>query len=543
MNIAIVTSCHNYGEYLQDWAESITKLILKPALCVIVDNASTDDTAMHMERAAATLRAAGLKVVTEQIPGLVNFGAARNRAVELTDTEWVMHLDADDMVLPYALSDAAAIAPRADVIAFGYQRCGDLRSGPSNLTRVYSASQGPSTLKSSAPASGVSPFRRVFWENTPYRTDMSGGWDTALWLGFAHMNARFVPTRRPVFYYRQHADSIFNIRRLHEVKTAFVGAKLESLRRADSGVSVLIPWAGDDGGPRQRALQWLLKAYAEQRPEWEVILGTCDRPWRKGVAVNRALYQAHGEVVIVADADCFVSLHALDVAVECVRAGAPWVIPHKLVHRLDEPSALALVETGSVPEQRKLIRHAYEGFAGGGMFVIERAKLDAVRGYPERFTGWGAEDESMALVLDTLVGQRERLDADLWHLWHPPGLRQNDPEFQKNRQIYQRYAAAVDDEELMWAIVTDKEGAVGPNQVRMLALADFPRGMEQLRKGDRFWASPEEARRHAMRGKRLAVPLTAIPRERIVMGGPVYTNQGQDLQDKKLAAANPNRGG
>ena len=230
-----------------------------------------------------------------------------------------MHLDADDMVMPHCLEDVAALAPRADVVSLGYERCGDLKSGPRNRTRTYRTHQGQATLADPTPSSGVSPFRRSFWERSPYRTDMVGGWDTALWIGFGHLGARFVPTKRPCFWYRQHGDSIFNSRRVSTRKTAFTGCKLQSLRRGDRGVSVLVPWAGDgETGPRQRAWQWLSAHYARAHPDWQLIMGTSPREWRKGVAVNDALSRAKGAVLLIADADCYLEPAALEKAVDLV---------------------------------------------------------------------------------------------------------------------------------------------------------------------------------------------------------------------------------
>ncbi|HEX5096650.1 MAG TPA: glycosyltransferase family A protein, partial [Acidimicrobiia bacterium] len=214
--IAIVTSCRNYGRYLSDWADSIIKLTRRSDVVCIVDDASTDQTPDFVTKAASKLLAAGIPTRTLRIEER-NFGKARNAAVRLAgDVTWVQHLDCDDMAMPHMLDDWAALAPTADVVAIGYERVGDLKSGPSNRTKVYKSSRGKSTLESQCPASGVSPFRREFWERRPYVEDMNGGWDTALWIGFGHLNARFVATRRPGFMYRQHGDSIFNRRRKHE---------------------------------------------------------------------------------------------------------------------------------------------------------------------------------------------------------------------------------------------------------------------------------------------------------------------------------------
>jgi len=511
MHLAVVTSCHNYGRYLAEWAASIVAQTTRPAMVVVVDNGSTDDSPEQIREAAAVLEAAGLRVLTERID-LCNFGRARNAAVALADTEWVMHLDADDVLMPHALADVAELAESADVVSLGYERFGDLAAGPKNRTRIYRDLSAAEALASPVPASGVSPFRRSFWERRPYAEDMQGGWDTALWLGFAHLGARFRATKRPVFLYRQHADSIFNTRRVDRHASAVVGAQLQALRRGDEGrVSILVPRRGD-GGPRDAAWAWLRRRYAELYPAWEIVEGTCPgEAWRKGVAVNDAARRASGDVFVVADCDCALPRAALTEAVAKLRPGC-WVIPHRLVHRLAEaPTARIL---GGAPGTEGFggptVREPYEGFAGGGVFVVSRAAFFAAGGFPTGFVGWGAEDETMATILNTLVGPWLRLEHDLWHLWHP-GLRTKDPHFEANKVLHRVYRAARGNKEAMRMIVSEQGTPLDPGSVRMVAIRTHMRG-RLLKRGDLFICDERTARQYEARQRNpLAARVPAPP--------------------------------
>jgi glycosyltransferase involved in cell wall biosynthesis len=524
-DIAVVTSCHNYGRYLADWASSIVALDTWPEVVAIVDNGSTDGTPQHVAGAVRILQAAGFtNVLTARIP-LADFGTARNEAVRLgCGTEWVMHMDVDDMFMPHCLCDVVALMPTADVIPLGYTRCGDLAAGPSNKTRVYTSTRGQSTLKSTAPASGVSPFRRALWERSPYRTDMAGGWDTALWIGFAHMDARFVAVRRPCFYYRQHADSVFNTRRVNTRRGRMVGAKLMNLRRQRHGVSVLVPRRGD-GAERDAAWQWVARRYAALHPDWEVVEGACPfpGPWRKGEAVADALHRSRGDTLVVADADCVLPDGALQEAVRLVQQReAPWVVPHTNVLRLTRKATLAF--TGEDPtaapphgvERGDLDRAAYTGFAGGGFIVVDASAWEATGGMPAAFAGWGAEDEATAVVLDTLVGPHVRLPNDLFHLWHPHARRSDTSkvQFAHNRALFAAIRAYHGDPDGMFALLhriaagaslDEAMDAVAGEGVLMVAIEDFKRGVELIKKHTTFIATEEEAKRHEARPRRMAV--------------------------------------
>ncbi|MFA5604187.1 MAG: glycosyltransferase [Bacilli bacterium] len=462
-DLTIVTSCHNYGKYLEDWAKSIISLHTLPDAIVIVNNGSTDDTRQQAEDTGHILRGAGLPVIVDHIER-TDFGSARNRAVSLSETEWVQHFDADDMVMPHMVDDFLALAPNADVVCLGYERVGNLNEGPRNRVKTYKSSQGITTLNNLTPCSGVSPFRRRFWEQSPYRTDMRGGWDTALWLGFAHLNARFVATKRPCFWYRQHGDSIFNTRRLNLKEGKRVGTKLQSLRRGDKGFSIIVPYQTDSKGLRDRNWNWLQGWYQNHFPDCEILVGEIRGVWNKGKAVNAAVSQSRGEYLIVADADCLVPVQALQTAMDLVKGGVPWVVPHTLVHRITEEATQTLITQDSSLSSFEvapgLSKKPYQGFAGGGIFVVERAKFDFIHGFPEEFERWGAEDEAIGVIMDTLLGPHVRLETDLWHLWHHPQPR-GLPSQNINRYQLLKYLVASGDEDKMYGIVSnDRRGGV-----------------------------------------------------------------------------------
>lgn len=192
-------------------------------------------------------------------------------------------------------------------------------------------------------------------------------------------------------------------------------------------MTVIIPW--QSGCPhRAAALEWV-------RPRWEasgaqVLLGKlgANQLWCKAAAVAAALPRAHGEVLVIADADVWTE--GTGRAVEAVADGAPWAVPHWHVHRLTEQATARVFAGGplegtlSESVHRRLDRPAYVGYAAGGVTVLPRATYTQVP-LDRRFVGWGQEDESWAHALTTLAGSCWRGQADLWHLWHPPQARLN----------------------------------------------------------------------------------------------------------------------
>lgn len=183
-------------------------------------------------------------------------------------------------------------------------------------------------------------------------------------------------------------------------------------------VEVLIPWAGDDPD-RRAALGWVTARYTEAG--WPVIVGEGDPAcWSKAAAVASALAVSDAELLVVADADVWCD--HLDVAVDAVRAGGAWAMPHRHVHRLTRAATLDVYAGTTPTRDTPTGERPYEGFPGGGIVVMARATYEQVP-LDRRFVGWGGEDESWAHALVTLAGKLWRGTAPLWHLWHPPQPR------------------------------------------------------------------------------------------------------------------------
>lgn len=212
-------------------------------------------------------------------------------------------------------------------------------------------------------------------------------------------------------------------------------------------VSVLVPYR-PDGAERERNWSYLRERWQANHPDWQLVLGTCEGAWSKGLAVADAARKAEGEVFIVADADVMVGREALVEAVERLQ-DAPWVIPHRIVYRLTERATQALID-GRIRLGKKLpprLGRAHLAPPGGGISAVRRDDFERVGGIDERFEGWGGEDISFARALDTLVGPHQRLDDCLWHLWHTPAKRRpRNRASEVSERLAARYLEANGDE-------------------------------------------------------------------------------------------------
>jgi hypothetical protein len=190
-------------------------------------------------------------------------------------------------------------------------------------------------------------------------------------------------------------------------------------------VLVVIPWRATDPH-REAALRWVKEKWAALGLPVRVS-GHERGPWCKAEAVAAGLTDSAAQVVVVADADCWSA--GIPAAVDLVRSGAPWAMPHRLVHRLS-PEATAQVLAGEEPHEGMavdpVIRKPYGGTPTGGIVVVHRDVWDDCPLDP-RFRGWGHEDDSWGRALDAFYGRPARPPQPtprLYHLWHPPQPRQ-----------------------------------------------------------------------------------------------------------------------
>lgn len=228
-------------------------------------------------------------------------------------------------------------------------------------------------------------------------------------------------------------------------------------------VLVALPWAATSP-EREAALGWVAHQWGSlglHHGQLMLGLGQTDDGWCKAAGVENAIRDRPGDILAISDADVFTD--GVVEAVERVRAGAPWVIPHHKVHRLAQ-EATGDVLAGRPPHvEMPLDRSfgpdipglAYAGVMGGGIVVCRRDVYEQCPLDP-RFVGWGQEDESWGLALRCLYGPPVRLSEPLWHLWHPPQPRLNrGTGSEAGMALYRRYSRAKRRPEEMRALIEE----------------------------------------------------------------------------------------
>jgi predicted glycosyltransferase involved in capsule biosynthesis len=221
-------------------------------------------------------------------------------------------------------------------------------------------------------------------------------------------------------------------------------------------VSILIPYKPDKG-PRDAAFKWVKSFYEHTMPNAEVCVGNCERTlFSRSGAINEAAKKASRSIFVISDADFFYNPNIILKGMELLNEHA-WIIPYNQIHYLNSGSTDKVFQTKSTwPLNLKLESNLVKMDKVGGLNIIPRKYFEEVRGFDERFLGWGLEDFAFANSVNTICGNYARIDAEVFHLWHPRQNENNNPNYNTSKLLFYRYHQATGDKEKMKRLVNEK---------------------------------------------------------------------------------------
>jgi peptidoglycan/xylan/chitin deacetylase (PgdA/CDA1 family)/glycosyltransferase involved in cell wall biosynthesis/SAM-dependent methyltransferase len=163
--IAAIVTCRDLGRYLAEALESVERQTRPASEIVVVDDRSSD---VHTRQVLAALRRAGTCVVEGEGRGA---SAARNQGARLTTSDYLVWLDADDVLEPAYFADAAA---RLDADAsIHFVSCAMRGFGAASYVWRPSAPEFVEAVASGGVPHASTMVRRAVWQQT-------GGFDETL---------------------------------------------------------------------------------------------------------------------------------------------------------------------------------------------------------------------------------------------------------------------------------------------------------------------------------------------------------------------------
>lgn len=193
--VTVVIPCFNHGAYLQEAVESVLRQTYTDIEIIVADDGSTDPLTQQV--------VAELRVPSGRVLRLTNGGpsAARNRAIEAASGEYVLPLDADDVIDPTYVEKAVAafaVNPRLGIVY-----CRARFFGARNEDWVLPPFSFPEILwENMIFVSGM--FRRRDWKACGgFSTAMTEGWeDWEFWLSLIERGCQVYQIPETLFFYR-----------------------------------------------------------------------------------------------------------------------------------------------------------------------------------------------------------------------------------------------------------------------------------------------------------------------------------------------------
>jgi len=261
--VSVVIPAYNQGPFVRDAVLSALEQTYHPREVIVVDDGSTDDTAVQLAPYAERVR-----IIRQENSGL---SAARNTGIRHSSGEWIALLDADDVWHRQKLEvQLAAVRGREDVALVGSSRASSLTNladSPLPSPKIYELIVRDFVLSSRTGPSGALIRRRCLDAVGFFDESLRSVEDRDMWLRLA---ARFpcVLVDSPCWWYRIHPMQMnrngqrmfVNYRRVLSNFFATHPQHRQLYRQAMAYLYFDAVWSHFEEGKRLAALYFLVKS-------------------------------------------------------------------------------------------------------------------------------------------------------------------------------------------------------------------------------------------------------------------------------------------
>lgn len=228
-------------------------------------------------------------------------------------------------------------------------------------------------------------------------------------------------------------------------------------------VVLLVP-RRDDGGHRDRLWEWCRARWERYFPDLPIYEGHHDDgPFNRSAAINRAarIADADGrwDIGIVIDSDVFLTVRQVRKAIATAQRTGRVTWGHRRWRGFSEDQTRRVIHPRDPidfgpdidRDDMDIYVERTNPISWSCFVAFPRPVWDAIGGFDERFVGWGFEDMAVKALVTGLHGW-ERIDADVYHLWHPRSgerivkgqpAETATPEYLMNARLGRRYMVAV----------------------------------------------------------------------------------------------------
>ncbi|MFI8686184.1 galactosyltransferase-related protein [Rossellomorea sp. NPDC077527] len=224
--------------------------------------------------------------------------------------------------------------------------------------------------------------------------------------------------------------------------------------------SIIIPFHSKDPY-RQKALSVVMNYYKTFFPKSKIIVASEGNvPYSKSAAINKAVKQAKTELIAIIDADILCPKETMVSGLKLLGI-YPLILPYNKVIDLSQHLSQLIYEKPHISLIHSKLhgkdRLGKKAIPVGGINLIKKSCFLKIKGFDERFIGWGGEDDSFVAASDTICGSHKRLNGCIYHLWHPSEKGKGNPYYSKNHLITEEYFNAYNKKEEMMNILSKRK--------------------------------------------------------------------------------------
>lgn len=193
--VSIIVPCYRQAEYLPETLESVLAQTYRGWECIVVNDGSPDDTEAVAKRYCE--KDARIKYLYQENQGVA---MARNNGIRASQGEYILPLDADDLIAPDCLETfvGAMSSGEYDVVYSQVQRFGS----STGIWKMLDYDYDTILWGNMIPCTAL--YRRGDFDRTPgYNPNMKFGYeDWDFWLSLLDRDSKVLRIEKPLLSYR-----------------------------------------------------------------------------------------------------------------------------------------------------------------------------------------------------------------------------------------------------------------------------------------------------------------------------------------------------
>lgn len=189
-----------------------------------------------------------------------------------------------------------------------------------------------------------------------------------------------------------------------------------------------------DGSIRDRHVAYTVARYARLFPTAEIIVSKQDgtdgwNGFNKSRTINDGVRNSSFSTLLITDIDMIFSREGVVEGLDLI-ASSCYIVPYSRRIELEKDITFSVLDSYSDPFEMNLDianpKIDSDIVQIGGCHIVKKADVLRVKGYDEKFVGWGREDTSFGYAIATICdGYPRVVDRIGYHLWHETSFRNN----------------------------------------------------------------------------------------------------------------------